>query len=173
MPLIRPELKDALTRWREVLIALGVAGFGLWLISLGGWLFFGLGTIAAAIGAALACVGWRRLRFRRDGSAPGVVQVTEGQITYFSPTGGGFAALSELREISLTFDAAGRPQWRLAQVGEAALIIPAGAKGAEALFDTFVALPRADPARFLDAIERKPTAGAITVWRRAGRLALT
>ncbi|MHC0054239.1 hypothetical protein [Actibacterium sp. D379-3] len=173
MAFVRPEILAALTRWREVLIGLGVAALGLWVIGLGGYVFQGLGGLVAVLGLALAFVARRRLRFHRDGAAPGVVQVTEGQITYLAPAGGGFAALSELREIALGFDPAGRPFWQLFQTGAPPLAIPVSAAGAAALFDVFVALPGADPARILTALDRRPAEGTVTVWRRNHRPALT
>lgn len=173
MSLIRPELKRTLSRWREVLTGVAVAVVGGWAATFGGWFYQGLGAVIVALGLALAYVGWRRLRFHREGDAAGVVEVTEGQITYLAPAGGGFAARTELTEISLGFDVAGRAHWRIAQTGAPPLSIPVSAAGADALFDAFVALPGANPARILAALDRRPADGPVTVWRRNPRLALT
>lgn len=173
MALIRPELRAALWRWREVLGGLALAGFGAWIVLLGGYFFQGLGGAVVALGLALALVAWRRVRFHGQGNSPGVVEVTEGQITYLAPSGGGFAALSEISVIDLAFTISGQRVWRISQTGNPPLTIPVSATGAEALFDSFVALPGGDPARILAAMRRRPVEGTVTVWRRAGRLALT
>ncbi len=172
MPLIRPDLAAALTRWRDVLIGGAVALAGLWVATLGGLFYLPLGGLVLATGLALAWIGWRRLRFQRATAAPGVVEVTEGQITYLAPAGGGFAAFSELVEIALAFGAAGRAHWRLNQRGAPPLAIPVAAAGADALFDVFVALPGADAGRIIAAQDRTPAQGGVTVWRRSARLAL-
>ncbi|MBB4022715.1 MULTISPECIES: hypothetical protein [Actibacterium] len=171
--LIRPELRAALARWREVLIGLGVVLAGLWLFGLGGLFFQAAGALSCALGLALGLVALRRLRFRRDGSAPGAVEVTEGQITYLAARGGGFAARSEITAVALGFAPGGQAQWRISQTGAPPLAIPVAALGAEALFDAFVALPGAQPSRFLAALDRNPADGPVIVWQRNAAPALT
>lgn len=166
MSVVRPELRAAIHRWREVLIGLAVALAGLWVWSLGGYFYAGLGIVIALTGLALSYTGWRRLRFHGAGEAPGVVEVMEGQITYLAPEGGGFAAITEITAIALDFTLSGQPRWRIAQAGGPDLAIPAAAEGTEALFDAFVSLPGADPARFMAALKRRPAEGGLTVWRR-------
>ena len=161
MSLIRPELRRAFWRWREVLIGLGVALAGVWLFTRGGLFFQGLALVAL-----------RRVRFRRPAAAPGYVEVMEGQISYLAPETGGFAALSELTEVTLIETPQGRA-WRLGQAGSPALVIPVDAARAELLFDVFAALPGAEPARILAALDAPAGSGGITVWRRANRIALT
>jgi len=173
MSLIRPEVQQTLTRYREVAWAVVIALAGAWIAMRGGLFFLVFGLIVAAVGLALAYIGWQRLRFHRAADAPGVVQVTEGQITYLAPGGGGFAARSEISEIALGFSPAGRAYWRISQSGAQPLFIPVAAAGTDALFDAFAALPGAEPARFLRALDRKAAEGAVTVWRSDGRLALT
>lgn len=173
MSFVRPELRARLWRWREVLNGAALALAGLWVFSFGGLFFQGLGLLLIVLGAGVGIVALRRIRFRRLPTAPGVVEVVEGQITYLAPEGGGFAAQSELSEIVLDFDAQGTAHWQLSQTGGPRLTIPVDAVGAEALFDTFVALPGAEPARILAALERPAAKGAVTVWRRRQHLALT
>ena len=108
----RPEAKAALWRWRELLVAAGMAVLGLWwimgpgrLLALPGW--------ALVIGAvALTFVGVQRGRFRGAGDGVGAVQVDEGQIAYFGPLTGGVVALTAMERLSL--DATLQPpHWRL------------------------------------------------------------
>ncbi len=164
MGFLRPEVIAAARRWREVLISAAVALLGVWVVVQGGPFLLLVGLAIAALGAGLALIGWRRLRFAQGVHDPGVVQVLEGQITYFGPTEGGFAGLSALTEITLTRHA-GRRVWRLSQSGGEVLYIPTAAEGADALFDAFAGLPGLDTSVLLAAISGPPEIARI-VWRR-------
>ncbi|MGY6632758.1 MAG: hypothetical protein ACXIU8_03340 [Alkalilacustris sp.] len=150
MSLVRPEVARALSRWREVLTGLGVVGAGVWLGGLGGWFFGGLGVLVGVAGLGLAAAGVRRVRFRGDGQAPGLVRMVEGQVAYFGPETGGFAALSEVEALQLVSSEVG-PAWVLVQPG-ARLEIPVAAEGAERLYDFFGALPGIDMAAVTAAV---------------------
>ncbi|MBI1220517.1 MAG: hypothetical protein GC186_18455 [Rhodobacteraceae bacterium] len=164
MDFLRPEALATLRRWREVIIAAAIAALGLWIASYGGLFLPVVGGAFMALGLGLAVIGLRRMRFARGVSDPGVVQVVEGQITYFGPTEGGFAGLSLIDEIALlTRD--GRRVWRLSQSSGDTLYIPTAAEGAEALFDAFTGLPGLDSAALLAAVEGPPDLPRI-VWRR-------
>jgi len=175
--MIRDGARAALWRWREVMLALGIIGFGLWLAVLGGYLLVPLGALVAVGGASLGVLATRRLRFARQADAPGVVQVDEGQVGYLGPTVGGFVSLTDLVEVRI-IGMRGRRLWRLKQADGQAVLIPVDAAGAEALFDAFSALPGLSSADLLAAVA--PVAGADSravmaggenrvVWRRAGR----
>lgn len=140
MSFIRPEARAALWKWREILVAIAVSLVGLsWVIGPGGLLAW-LGWVLLAAGAALTVVGFQRLRFRAGSGGPGVVVVDEGQISYLGPLTGGVVAVTELEQLTLD-PTAKPPHWVLIQPGQPALHIPVNAKGAEALFDVFAALP--------------------------------
>lgn len=149
LALIRPEVAAGLARWSEVIFAGAVAAVGLWLIWLGGWLLMPIGAVVLAVGAVLALTGWRRMRFRTSGEAPGVVEVDEGQIAYLAEFGG-FISVPEMTELRL-ISVQGRRMWRLKQSDGQALLIPADARGADALFDAFAALPGMDAQRLIAA----------------------
>jgi len=184
---IRPEVAAALRRGREVIAAAAVALAGLWLLTLGGWVLtpVGVGLIALAFG--LAVLALRRLRFWRGVAAPGVVEVVEGQISYFGPAAGGFVALPDVIELRLVV-MHGRRHWRLKQGDGQALLIPVAATGAAQLFDAFASLPGLDSQALVAALERGAAAAGgrspvaarhdasvigPVIWRRAPRLALT
>lgn len=138
--IIRPEARAFLTRWRDVIVALAIGGLGLyWGLTSGGLvLVFGWALVILAL-----MLGWsalQRMGFATADEDPGIVQVVEGQISYMSPTGGGFASLSELVEIRLARIGASRV-WVLVSEGWPDLQIPVGAAGTEALFDAFTTLP--------------------------------
>lgn len=151
MTFLRPEITEALHRWREVLAALALAAFGLWTAAQGGYLLTPTGLALAAIGAGWAVTAVRRLRFRQDGEAPGLVRVTEAQIAYFGLRTGGFIGLPDLSEIRL-LTLRGRRIWKLKQGDGQLLHIPVESDGAEALFDAFAVLPGIDMAALVAAL---------------------
>lgn len=184
--MIRSEVSAALTRWREAIVAAGVGAFGLWLMALGGWVLtpVGVGLIALAFG--LGIVALRRLRFWHGVGAPGVVEVVEGQISYFGPDAGGFVALPDLVELRL-ITRRGRQSWRLKQGDGQALLIPVAAAGAGQLFDAFASLPGLDSQVLVAALAGKGGVASgralvlaedisqigPVIWRRVARLPLT
>jgi len=168
--LIRPELRRDLHRWREVIAAGLVACAGLWFASRGGWLPVGLGLAIAAGAAGLGVTALRRLRFGAAASAPGVIEIDEGQIGWYGPGIGGFVSLDELSELGLV-TVAGLRCWRLRQADGQVLLIPVGADGAESLFDALTALPGIDGGALLAALEARIDRPVI--WRRTHRPALT
>ena len=170
MSFLRPEVAALIRRWREVEIAAAVALAGLWLATRGGSFLALVGGGVVVLGCALALIGWRRLRFSREATAPGIVRVVEGQMAYLGPFGGGFVGMPDLVELALIRDGAGQQVWRMASVAGAPVLVPVEALGAEALFDSFAALPGLDMAQVLAALEAADPADRV-VWRRPVRLA--
>ncbi|KIT17098.1 hypothetical protein [Jannaschia aquimarina] len=167
--MIRPELQALFWRWREVIGGAGlvVLGLALWVGSAGLPALFGLAALA--VGVVLLIPGLRRARFRGTADGPGVVDVTEGHISYFGPTNGGAVALDLLEEVS--FDGAARA-WRLEDSRGEVLVIPEGASGSEALLEALAPLPGFDAGHMVRAVrERAPTSRV--VWTRRARPALT
>ena len=138
--IIRPEAQAFLTRWRDVILGAGIGALGLWwgLTSMGLVMVFGWALVVLA--AMLIWSAWQRMGFATSGEDPGLVDVLEGQISYFSAQAGGFASLSELVEIRI-LQAGSQRSWVLISQGWPDLVIPVGAAGAEKLFDAFAALP--------------------------------
>ncbi|WBU64336.1 hypothetical protein [Paracoccus aerodenitrificans] len=166
MGLIRPELARWLTQRRELLAALATVLFGGWLALRGGWFFFALGAAVFATGAVWAVTSWRRLAFLHDVTAPGVVEVVEGEIRYFGARSlGGSIALHELNEIRL-IRLNGQDHWRLKSRDGQALLIPVEARGAEQLADAFTALPGLDLGRVSAALQQTEGPSLRIVWTR-------
>jgi len=137
---IRPAARAALWRWRDVLAGLAILALALWAVLGAFGILHWLGWLGLVLGAALVWTGWQRLRFHRDADGPGVVSVTEGQISYYGPLSGGAVARSNL--LRLTYDPTGKPaHWVLGHDGGPDLHIPVTAAGAETLFDFFSSLP--------------------------------
>lgn len=169
--MIRPELREALLRWREVAGALALSAGGLWVFTFGGWFYQGLGVAIVVAGFAGVVVALRRMRFRRAVDQPGIVEVDEGQLRYFGPYGGGFAALPEVVALDLVPDRDGGRWWRLSERGGNVLSIPVAAEGADLLFDAFATLPGLSGTDLLSALDA-PGDRAVTVWRRTPLRAL-
>lgn len=178
MSFVREDLAAALMRWREVILAGGLALFGLWLVWLGGLLLVPLGLAVIALAAGWAASALRRLRFATDGEAPGLVEVVEGQVSYFGPTTGGAVGLPDLVELRL-LTLRGRRVWKLRQGDGQTLLVPVEAQGADALFDAFAALPGLDTGDLVAALQEQPPTGGTNVvaldsgnrlvWARSGR----
>jgi hypothetical protein len=163
--MIRPELMAPLRRWSEVLTGLGIAIFGLWAMQSRDQFFQLLAGLVVLAGLALAFAGWRRLRFQKDGQAPGIVQVLEAQISYFGPETGGFIGAGELVELHLLSDG---PAWRLIGQDGTRLDVPVAAEGAQALYDIFAALPGIEMGRVLAALDA-PVGQAQALWLHPSR----
>ena len=164
MSFIRPEARAALWRWREVLAAAAVAVLGLsWGLGPGGLLgWLGWGLVLA--GAALAVIGVQRARFRTGTGGPGMVQVDEGQVSYFGPLTGGSVAISDLTRLSL--DPGMKPaHWVLEQPGQPPLFIPVNAAGTDELFDVFATLPGLKTERMLAGLAEKG-GHAVLIWQK-------
>lgn len=166
MPLIRPELRAHLNRWSEVLVGIGVILFGLWALQANDPFFQVLAGLIVVAGVGFAFLGWRRLRFRREGLAPGIVQLVEGQVSYFGPEEGGFIPLQDVVELHL---AGHGDTWVLISADGARLEIPVAAQGAENLFDAFATLPGLRMQPLLDALDDPSPQEARALWLHPSR----
>ena len=165
MSFIRPEAQAALWRWREVLVGVGLALLGAtWALTSYG-LVRAIAFVLLALGVVFILAGLQRTRFRSGGGGQGVVQVIEGQVTYYGPLSGGAVAISELAALSL--DGRSRPaHWLLVPDQGAALQIPVSAEGADALFDAFSGL-RGLRTEHLLRIKQAGASQLQVVWRRS------
>ncbi len=159
--MIRPEVRRALWRRREVLGALAFAALGLWwgAVSFGVLQWLGWGMVALGVG--LAVVAAQKLRFTSEGDGPGVVTLDERRVTYLGPLDGGVADLDLLVQLDLT--ASNDPHWRLISASGHHLDIPVNAAGADALFDLFASLPGMRTEYMLSVLKRRRKA-QMTVW---------
>jgi hypothetical protein len=163
MSFIRPDLSRRLRRWSELAAALFAALVGGVIMRLGGYLFLPVGAILTLLSLGWALTALRRLSFQRDVAAPGVVEVIEGQVSYFGPSFGGFVALDDLTELRLA-EVHGTRQWRLRTASGEVLLIPVDAAGADKLYDAFATLPGIDMAALTTALDAGTT--TLPLWRR-------
>jgi hypothetical protein len=163
---LRPEAVAALNRWRGVLLSAAALALGL-LIA---WRSFGLtvwlGAAIALTGAVSLIAAAQRMRFAAGSGGPGVVEIDEGAIGYFGPLSGGVVARSEITAVAL--DRNGKPaHWAISQTGQDDVMIPLTARGADALFDVFAALPGMRTERML-AEMRRSAPGRVVLWQKPG-----
>lgn len=164
MSFLRPELREAAWRWREALAGGAVVLFGLWWTAITSALMTWVGVGIVILGGVLAVNGIQRGRFRRRGSGPGLVRVTEAQIAYLGPLTGGVIALDLIEAVAL--DPTGKPlHWVLIGRDGLHLHIPVTAAGSEALLDAFAQLPGFRTEPMLDRLAN-PGRTPGMVWRR-------
>ena len=166
---IRPEARDFLWRWRDVLAGGGMAAFGLWLAWGGLGITRWVGVAFLVFGAIWAVAGIPRARFRIGEDGPGVVQVNERRLSYFGPLDGGVMDVAEI--VRLAYDPSGHPSpyWVLSAETGGRLAIPVDAAGSEELFDVFASLPGISTARLLEVLSHPPD-GFRILWHRPGTL---
>lgn len=164
MSFVRPEAQAALRRWRDALIAAGVALLGLYWLLTGFGILKWVGAVVLLIGLFFVVAGIQRARFATGRDGPGAVRVDEGQVAYFGPYTGGIVALSEMTRLEL--DPTKQPAcWRLSQPGKDDLLIPLTSDGAEALFDIFATLPGLQTEKML-AQMRQSTDHPVVIWEK-------
>ena len=162
--MIRPEVKEALWRWRELILGIIIMALGAnWYITSFGLLKFA-GAVTILFGAITIFVGQQRGRFRVNGLAPGIVSLIEGQISYLGTKNRGTVAIADITGVSLITHEEMR-SWRLDQNAQASLIIPVTAKGGELLFDAFTELKGLNLENMVRQISRANKHSAV-IWRR-------
>lgn len=166
---IRPELKAAAWRWRELIFALGLIALGLWwaLTSAGPVRWLGWLLVIVSIGMSIA--GILRGRFRQTGQGPGVVKILERRVGYFGPLTGGAIDLDDAAMLELEPHAKPAPHWILSDIHGQIVEIPVNAEGAEALFDAFASLPGINMQAVVDVLSRRSSA-RVVIWQKERRL---
>ncbi len=165
MSFVRPEVRAFFYRWRDALVGEMVLLIGLYWVLVAGGLLHYLGYVLIFLGGIQTVIGVQRARFRSGSGGPGVVQVDEGQVSYFGPLTGGSVALDDLASVAI--DASGKPaHWVLDQPGQPSLYIPVNAEGAEALFDAFATLPGIRTERMLSEM-RQVRGQSVVIWEKA------
>lgn len=152
MSFFRPEAQQILHRWRDVIIGGAIVGVGTyWSFSAGPVLKW-FAVLMIVGGGALLWEGFRRARLPAGGGGPGVVEVTERQITYLSSSGGYILSIDDLQRVVIQSSGTGFI-WQLHSDGQGIVQIPGNAEGADKLYDAFSALPGANIELAIDAAQ--------------------
>jgi hypothetical protein len=130
--------------YAEVFAGAIIAVIGVYNILRPGWVLQALGAVCILAGCAIAFTAFRRARFPTAQDGPGVVEVDERQISYFSAYAGGSVSIEALARIRIETNDAGPwgedMYWIFEEDGGNSLQIPASASNIELLFDAFAAL---------------------------------
>ena len=170
MPLFRPEAMQTLRRWREPSVIAVLFAASIWLlwqaIVQSSWISGAIGLAFAAAVGSILYVSYMRARISGDSDGPGIVEIREREITYFAPENGGSVDLDMLLRIQLSTlpSNSGDRNWILWYPG-GSLVIPATADGADALVETFAALPNIGYEKILRAMKAE-TQEIFTIWQR-------
>ena len=170
MTFIRPELRETLWRWREVIAYAALVLFGVYLIGRsGGPLLIGLGIALAAIFTVQLVTAVLRLKLQKPIKATGVVEVKEREVGYLAPDGGAFVSLDDLTKLEIVTTDKGPVQddvfWVLTHLAGDPLLIPASAQGSDQLFDAFAALKGIDFETAVHAMSSTENARFL-IWER-------
>ncbi len=163
---IRPEVVAALRRYAQTLVGVGVALFGLWIVSVtfGFVIWFGYAVIA--IGIALIVEGLRRARFAASatGDGPGIVEIDERRISWMSAHFGGAVEMDLLQTVEILVSEGGKPMWIFTQSDGQRLAVPAAAQGAEGIIDALSALHGLDFSAALKVLS-SDSQQRVVLWR--------
>lgn len=161
---IRPAVRAAIWKWREMIGAAGLVLLGLWWsVSVAMPVRF-IGYAAIVLGLIFMIGAWQRMRFRSDGAGPGVVKIVERRLAYFGPLTGGAVEMDEVVKLELEPQALPAPHWIIANERGERLEIPVNADGADALFDLFAALPGIQTEKMLNVLSRTPDQ-RVVIWQ--------
>ena len=144
-------LLDNLLIWRETIVAIIFAGLGLyWTKNSYGTLYFtGYGVLL--FGIIFAYVGYQRASFKRKETGGGIVEFTEGQISYLGPKTGAIFSIEDIE--SLSIDKSNSSSiWIIERTADYKVEIPTNVEGNEVLFDVFNSLEGFQIHQMLEAL---------------------
>ena len=142
--MIQPGAQRFLATWWEVLAALALLGFGLFVALTSFGFVTWAGWIMAIVALPMLYQAVQRARFPKGRGGRGVVEVRERQISYFAPHGGGTLATEALIRVTIQTSARGNLIWQFDAEGGESLAIPGDAEGSQALFDALSPLKGVD-----------------------------
>ena len=144
-------LLDSLLIWRETIVSIIFAGIGLyWTINSYGTLYF-IGYGVLIIGIIFAYVGYQRASFKRTKTGGGIVEFTEGQISYFGPKTGAIFSIEDIECLSID-KSNSSSIWIIERTANYKVEIPTNVEGNEVLFDVFNSLEGFQIHQMLEAL---------------------
>ena len=157
-------LISSLLIWREPLTAIVFAVLGLyWIINSHGILYtIGFGFLIT--GATLAYAGYQRIRFKRAETGGGLIDFTEGQISYFGPKTGAIFSIDEINCLILD-QSNSYSKWIVEITAGNKVEIPTNVKGNEVLFDIFNNLEGFQTEKMLEALSSSESIKTV-LWQK-------
>ena len=144
-------LLDSLLIWRETIVAMIFAGLGLyWTINSYGTLYF-IGYGVLLFGIIFAYVSYQRACFKRKETGGGIVEFTEGQISYFGPKTGAIFSIEDIECLSID-KSNSSSIWIIERTADYKVEIPTNVEGNEVLFDVFNSLEGFQIHQMLEAL---------------------
>ncbi len=166
---IRPGIRTHFYKWSEaylvaLVLIIGIRIFirGLEIESI---VYEAIGVATAILGLVLLRGTIQRIRFRRNQEAPGMVDVTEREISYFGPMHGKTVSLESLIKIELRESEAYASVWVLHNSEGDPMIVPTSAKGSDRLFDAFTSLSGVKMDALVKAVNTVPVHNHV-IWER-------
>ena len=157
-------LINSLLIWRERLTAIVLAALGLyWIINSHGILYtIGFGFLIT--GTTLAYAGYQRIRFKRAETGGGLIDFTEGQISYFGPKTGAIFSIDEINCLILD-QSNSYSKWIVEITAGNKVEIPTNVKGNEVLFDVFNNLEGFQTEKMLEALSSSESIKTV-LWQK-------
>lgn len=162
---MRPEVRDLIWRWREVIVAaVFVALLGWWAASSFGFIrYFALAVTAISVIFAIAAL--QRVRFGVTSGGMGAVEFDEGVVSYLTAGIGGQIEIADMTAVTLLPAGKGPAHWQLEAPAVTPLLVPVDAFGAEKLFDVFVTLEGIETERMLRQLKSAPDQ-PVVIWSK-------
>jgi hypothetical protein len=157
-------LINSLLIWWEPLTAIVLAALGLyWIINSHGILYtIGFGFLIT--GTTLAYAGYQRIRFKRAEIGGGLIDFTEGQISYFGPKTGAIFSIDEINCLILD-QSNSYSKWIVEITAGNKVEIPTNVKGNEVLFDVFNNLKGFRTEKMLEALSSSESIKTV-LWQK-------
>ena len=157
-------LINSLLIWREPLIAIVFAALGLyWIIKSHGILYtIGYGFLITGVTVAYAV--YQRIRFKRVETGGGLIDFTEGQISYFGPKNGAIFSIDEIKCLILD-QSNSYSKWIVEITAGNKVEIPTNVKGNEVLFDVFNNLEGFQTEKMLEALSSSESIKTV-LWQK-------
>ena len=115
-------------------------------------------------GATLAYTGYQRIRFKRAETGGGLIDFTEGQISYFGPKTGAIFSIDEIKCLILD-QSNSNSKWIVEITAGNKVEIPTNVKGNEVLFDVFNNLEGFQTEKMLEALSSSESIKTV-LWQK-------
>ncbi|KAB7613970.1 hypothetical protein F9L33_11485 [Amylibacter sp. SFDW26] len=169
MNFIRPNVRAHFAKWSEAYLVALIIIMGIRVLIRGfviqSIIYEAIGGVTIILGLVLLRGTIQRIQFKRSQKAPGMVDVTEREISYFGPMHGKTVSLESLFKIELRESEAYASVWVLHNSEGDPMIVPTSAKGSDRLFDAFTSLSGVKMDVLVKAVNTVPVHSHV-IWER-------